>query len=52
MSRESEEQAAAQLANLQALTDTALTTLDVDDLLAELLSRVREILDAVEAPRK
>ena len=34
------------MANLQALTDTALSTLDVDELLAELLSRVREILDA------
>jgi serine phosphatase RsbU (regulator of sigma subunit) len=34
------------LANLQALTDTALTRLDVDDLLVELLARVREILDA------
>jgi phosphoserine phosphatase RsbU/P len=35
-----------QLAYLQALTDAALATLDVDDLLAELLNRVREILDA------
>jgi sigma-B regulation protein RsbU (phosphoserine phosphatase) len=34
------------LANLQALTDTALNRLDVDDLLVELLDRVREILDA------
>jgi len=34
------------LTNLQAITDTALTRLDVDDLLDELLSRVREILDA------
>ena len=34
------------LASLQALTDTALTHLDVDDLLAELLTRVRDILDA------
>jgi hypothetical protein len=34
------------LASLAALTDTALTHLDVDDLLAELLKRVRDILDA------
>jgi serine phosphatase RsbU (regulator of sigma subunit) len=34
------------LSSLQALTDTALTHLDVDDLLAELLTRVRDILDA------
>ena len=34
------------LANLQALTDTALSALDVDDLLVELLNRVRDILDA------
>jgi serine phosphatase RsbU (regulator of sigma subunit) len=33
------------LSNLQALTDSALTQLDIDDLLAELLARVREILD-------
>ena len=33
------------LANLQALTDSALTQLDADDLLVELLARVREILD-------
>ena len=38
--------AQAQLASLQALTDTAITTLDVDDLLDELLSRVQEALDA------
>src|SRR4051812_1285644 len=36
----------ARLANLQALTDTALTRLDVDDLLGELLARVRDVLDA------
>jgi phosphoserine phosphatase RsbU/P len=36
----------AELTNLRALTDTALNTLDVEDLLAELLGRVREILDA------
>ena len=34
------------LANLQALTDPDLTRLDVDDLLNELLSRVRDIFDA------
>ena len=34
------------LASLQALTDTALTQLEVEDLLAELLTRVRDILDA------
>ena len=34
------------LLSLQAVTDTALTHLDVDDLLAELLTRVRDILDA------
>jgi phosphoserine phosphatase RsbU/P len=33
------------LENLEALTDTTLTRLDVDDLLVELLGRVREILD-------
>jgi sigma-B regulation protein RsbU (phosphoserine phosphatase) len=34
------------LRDLQALTDTSLTGLDVDDLLAALLTRVRDILDA------
>jgi phosphoserine phosphatase RsbU/P len=34
------------LENLRALTDTALARLDVDDLLVELLHRVRDILDA------
>jgi hypothetical protein len=34
------------LARLQALTDTAFTRLDVDDLLVELLARIREMLDA------
>jgi phosphoserine phosphatase RsbU/P len=34
------------LRDLRALTDTSLTNLDIDDLLAELLTRVREILDA------
>jgi hypothetical protein len=33
------------LANLEALTDSTLTQLDLDDLLVELLVRVREILD-------
>ena len=36
----------AQLASLQALTDTAITSLEVEDLLDELLSRVQEALDA------
>jgi hypothetical protein len=36
---------ADRLANLQALTDSTLTRLDVDDLLVELLARVREILE-------
>jgi sigma-B regulation protein RsbU (phosphoserine phosphatase) len=36
---------ALRLENLEALTDTALTRLDVDDLLVQLLVRVREILD-------
>ena len=36
---------AERLANLQALTDSTLTQLDVDELLVELLARVREILD-------
>jgi hypothetical protein len=34
------------LSSIQALTDISLTHLDVDDLLAELLTRVRDILDA------
>ena len=33
------------VARLEALTDSTLTQLDVDDLLVELLARVREILD-------
>jgi sigma-B regulation protein RsbU (phosphoserine phosphatase) len=36
---------AERLANLQALTDSSISQLDVDELLVELLSRVREILD-------
>jgi hypothetical protein len=39
------EATAERLANLQFLTDSALTQLDVDDMLNELLGRVREILD-------
>jgi putative methionine-R-sulfoxide reductase with GAF domain len=38
--------AGERLANLQALTDSTLTALDVEELLDELLVRVREILDA------
>jgi hypothetical protein len=40
------EEIEARLANLRALTDSALTRLDVDDLLTELLARLREVLDA------
>src|SRR2546430_6009718 len=36
---------AGHLAKLQALTDSTLTQLDVEELLVELLDRVREILD-------
>jgi putative methionine-R-sulfoxide reductase with GAF domain len=36
---------AARLEHLKSLTDATLTRLDVDDLLVELLARVREILD-------
>jgi putative methionine-R-sulfoxide reductase with GAF domain len=36
---------ASRLEKLEALTDTTLTRLDVDDLVVELLIRVREILD-------
>ena len=36
---------AARLADLQSLTDSTLTQLDVDSLLVELLVRVREIVD-------
>ena len=46
MPGESRQRAEAELADLQALTDTALTRLDVEDLLAELLNRVRDVLDA------
>ena len=35
-----------QLRNLLAVTDTALTRLDVEDLLSELLDRIRLVLDA------
>ena len=34
------------LADIQSLTDSGLTQLDVDDLLVELLARVREVLSA------
>jgi sigma-B regulation protein RsbU (phosphoserine phosphatase) len=40
---------AERLANLRALTDSTITQLDVDELLVELLSRVREILDVETA---
>ena len=40
-----DESVAERLAKLEALTDRTLTRLDVDDLLVELLTRVREILD-------
>jgi len=43
---EHSEDVAGRLADLQALTDSSLTRLDVDDLLVELLRRVREILPA------
>jgi phosphoserine phosphatase RsbU/P len=43
---EHSEDVAGRLADLQALTDSSLTRLDVDDLLVELLRRVREILTA------
>jgi phosphoserine phosphatase RsbU/P len=36
---------AERLANLRALTDSTLTRLDIDEMLGELLTRVREILD-------
>ena len=36
---------ADRLADLRALTDSTLTQLDIDDMLDELLARVREILD-------
>jgi sigma-B regulation protein RsbU (phosphoserine phosphatase) len=38
--------AAARLEDLRAITDAALGRLDVDDLLVELLDRVRQIIDA------
>ena len=41
----SDDAVARRLERLEALTDTALTRLDVDALLVELLERVREILD-------
>ena len=42
----SDSQAQERLADLQALTDSKLTALDVDELLAELLERVQDIFDA------
>ena len=42
----SDQQAAERLEALTALTDSALSRLDMDDLLDELLDRVRQILDA------
>jgi hypothetical protein len=36
----------SKLANLESVTDTELTELDVDELLVELLTRTRDILDA------
>src|ERR1700735_1154969 len=38
--------AAVRLGELQAITDAALGRLDLDDLLAELLDRIRQIIDA------
>ncbi|WP_051367361.1 PP2C family protein-serine/threonine phosphatase [Hamadaea tsunoensis] len=38
--------AAAQLRRIQAVTDAALSSLDLDAMLAELLDRTREVLDA------
>src|SRR5690242_11493344 len=40
-----DEDTSPRLENLEALTDIKLTRLDVEELLAELLVRVREILD-------
>ena len=39
-----QEQAVARLEDVQRLTDAALAYLDLDDLLSELLNRVKEIL--------
>jgi serine phosphatase RsbU (regulator of sigma subunit) len=44
-----DEQIRDRLDNLKALTDTSLTHLSVDDLLDELLARVRDILNAATA---
>ena len=46
MATESDRRAQTELSNLQALTDTALTTLDLQGLLTELLDRIREIVNA------
>jgi putative methionine-R-sulfoxide reductase with GAF domain len=40
-----EDETEARLEKLEALTDTALTRLDVDEFLTELLARVRDMLD-------
>ncbi|HWE65430.1 MAG TPA: GAF domain-containing protein, partial [Acidimicrobiales bacterium] len=46
MDREEDLSAEAQLANFRAVTDTTLVHLDVEDLLTELLERVRSIVKA------
>src|SRR5205807_6568835 len=40
---------AEKLRRLQSVTDAALSSLELDDLLAELLDRTRELLDAATA---
>ena len=46
MSDDAAGSAAARLEDLRAITDAALGRLDVDDLLVELLDRIRQIIDA------
>jgi phosphoserine phosphatase RsbU/P len=46
MGDDAAEPAAARLGDLRAITDAALGRLDLDDLLAELLDRIRKIIDA------
>ena len=46
MTNAGEQDLEARLANLESVTDAALARLDVDDLLNELLNRVRQILKA------
>jgi len=41
-----------QLRNLLAVTDAALARLDVEDLLSELLDRIRSVLDADTAAHR